>query len=513
VNDLESSRRLVLALRDPACYPHDVSRIELIETHISWVLLTGSFAYKVKKPVRLDFLDFSILEARRRFCEEELRLNRRFAPELYLDVVTIGGTAEAPRIAATPAIEFAVRLRQFPPDAGLDRRVAADAVSGGEMRQLAQTIAHFHAEQPPAGSAGAHTEASANLRELERTLAAAGWRYPLDRVRGWTAERLDALSAAFAAREQAGAIRECHGDLHLENLVVLDGRIVPFDALEFSAALRTTDVVDEAAFLAMDLLAQGRGDLAFEFLNRYFEITGDYAGLEVLRFYLVYRALVRAKVRAVKATQAGRTAELEKRVRPYLELAESLTQRRRPLLAIARGLSGSGKTHVTSELVPRLPALRVRSDLERKRLHGVDAEAHEAFDVGEGRYARSATDRTYAALEQAVDHALTGELDIIADATFLSLARRARFRALAANHGARFAILDCTAPEATLRERIRTRAAARRDASEATGSVLDAQLRGAEALDREEAAHVVEIDTSRTVNYDALAAKLRGVDG
>jgi aminoglycoside phosphotransferase family enzyme/predicted kinase len=510
VNDLESSRRLVLALRDPACYPHDVARIELIETHISWVLLTGPFAYKIKKPVRLDFVDFSTLDARRRFCGEELRLNRRFAPELYLDVVPIGGSHDAPRIGATPAIEFAVQLRQFPADAGLDRQVASGAISGAEMRALAETIARFHGEQPAAADPGAYVEASANLRQLEQALGDAGRRLALGALRRWTEQQLDALAVTFAARRDAGAVRECHGDLHLENLVVLDGRIVPFDALEFSTALRTTDIVDEAAFLAMDLLAQGRSDLAFEFLNRYFEITGDYAGLEVLRFYLVYRALVRAKVRALKAEQAGRAAELAARVGPYLELAESLTRQRRPLLIVTRGLSGSGKTHVTSELVPRLPALRVRSDLERKRLHGVDAEAHEIFDVGRGRYDADATDRTYAALERAAEHALAAEVDVIADATFLARARRASFQDLAKRRGARFAILDCTAPEAVLRERIRGRAAARSDASEANEAVLDAQLDAVEPLGPEEAEHVVSVDTSHPVDYAALAARLHG---
>ncbi|HEU4620408.1 MAG TPA: AAA family ATPase [Gammaproteobacteria bacterium] len=513
MSDLESGRRLVDALKDPACYPHEVARIELVETHISWVLLTGPYAYKIKKPLRLDFLDFSTLERRKRFCEEELRINRRFAPELYLDVLPIGGGPDAPRIGATPAIEFCVRLRQFAPDAVLDRRVAGGRISGAEMRALAETIAHFHAEQPPIRrEPAARAEARANLDELARALAAAGARYPLEAIAAWTEERLGALASAFDARERAGAVREGHGDLHLENLVVLDGRIVPFDALEFSLELRTADVMDETAFLAMDLMAHRRTDLAFEFLNRYLEITGDYAGLDVLRFYLVYRALVRAKVRALKCVQAGRPQDVETNVVPYLELAESLIRPRRPLLVITRGLSGSGKTHVTSGLVPRLPALRVRSDLERKRLHGVDADAHGALAVGEGRYDAAATDRTYAALARAAEHALGAGIDVIADATFLSRPRRAAFRALAARVAARFAILDCVAPEPVLRERVKARAAARSDASEATEAVLDAQLRSAEPLSSEEAPHAVEVDTSGPLDYDALAAKLAAVD-
>jgi aminoglycoside phosphotransferase family enzyme/predicted kinase len=509
VNDLDSSRRLVHALLDPSCYPHEVSNIELVETHISWVLLTGPFAYKVKKPLRLDFLDFSTLEQRRHFCEEELRLNRRFAPELYLDVVPIGGRVDAPRIGATPALEFAVKLRQFPPDAGLDLALAAGRVSRAEIRELADTVARFHRAEPPTSKPGAHAEAAANLGELEHALENAGWRYPLEDLRAWTNGQLDALAPAFAARSRAGAVREGHGDLHLENLVLVDGRIVPFDALEFNVELRTTDVIDEAAFTAMDLMAHARPDLAAEFLNRYLEITGDYGGLEVLRFYLVYRALVRAKVRTLKAAQGGRDQPFDTRVRPYLELADRLTRPRRPRLVITRGLSGSGKTSVTTELVPRLGALRVRSDLERKRLHGIAEQAHEKLRVGEGRYSAAETERTYEALEHAAAAALGARFDTIVDATFLERRRRAAFRALSQRLDADFSILDCTAPEPTLRRRVRTRAAAESDASEATEAVLDAQLSGVEPLDAQESALCIGVDTSDPIDYDALAARLR----
>ncbi len=267
--------------------------------------------------------------------------------------------------------------------------------------------------------------------------------------------------------------------------------------------------MDEAGFLVMDLVAHGRRDLAFEFLNRYLEVTGDYAGLEVLPFYLVYRALVRAKVRLLKAAQARGGTDFEGRVRPYLLLADELIRPRRPQLTIAHGFSGSGKTTITDELVPRLQALRVRSDLERKRLHGVAADAHEDLAVGEGRYGAEGTRLTYAALEHAAAVALGAGLDIIVDATFVERARRAAFRALATRLGARFAILDCAAPEAELRRRVRARAAARGDASEATETVLEAQLREAEALTPDELGKAVVVDTTRTIDYNAVAERLR----
>ncbi len=512
MNDLDSTRRLVQVLRDPACYPHAVQGVDVVETHISFVLLTGAFAYKIKKPLRLDFLDFSTLEQRRRFCQEELRLNRRLAPELYLDVVPIGGRPEAPRIGAEPAVEYAVKLREFPAEAVLDRALAANAVSPAQIRGLADLLARFQAAQPASETAAAPGQAAHNLDELETALRKAQRPYALDALRAWTVRRQANLTPLFAARARAGRVREGHGDLHVENLVVLDGRIVPFDALEFSADLRTTDVLDEAGFLVMDLVAHGRRDFAFEFLNRYLEITGDYEGLEVLPFYLVYRALVRAKVRLLKGaeTSAG-VADFEGRVRPYLLLADELIRPRTPQLTIAHGLSASGKTTITSELIGRLPALRVRSDLERKRLHGVAPDVHEDLAVGEGRYAAEGTYATYEALERSAAAALRAGLDIIVDATFLERIKREDFRALAARLGARFAVLDCEAPEEALRRRVRARAAAQGDASEATEAVLEAQLRTAEALTLEELREAVVVDTTRPIDYDAVAQKLGGL--
>ncbi|HEX5419156.1 MAG TPA: AAA family ATPase [Gammaproteobacteria bacterium] len=510
MDDLDAARKLVHALLDPACYPHEVGAIELVETHISWVLLTGPFAYKIKKPLRLDFLDFSTLEQRRHFCEEELRLNRQFAPELYLDIVPIGGTRDAPRIGIRPAIELAVKLRQFPADAVLDRVVPEGRASSAQILELAESIARFHTALPPAVTDASYTQALRNLDELEHCLRAAGRREPLAELRAWTADRLQALAPVFSARAETGAVRAGHGDLHLGNLVMLGNRIVPFDVLEFSTALRTTDVIDEAAFLVMDLRAHARPDLGTQFLNRYLEITGDYAGLRVLGFYLVYRALVRAKVNGLKCLQADERTDFDRRVQPYLRLADELILPRKPLLVITRGLSGSGKTTATTALIPRLGALRVRSDLERKRLHGLAANARGDIGFGEGRYSAAANDQTYEILEREAGNALKAGLDFIVDAAFLERSRRDAFRTLAARQGAGFVILECTAPEEALRERVRRRAAERRDASEATERVLEVQLRTEEPLTADERECSLELDTSEAVDYAALAVALRG---
>ena len=502
---------LVAALSRPEVYGAGVEHVERVATHISWVFLTGKYAYKIKKPVKLPFLDFSTLERRRHFCETELELNRRLAPELYLEVVPIGGTPEAPVLGAEPAIEYAVKMREFPADARLDRLLAADGVDRDLVLAFAEHLARFHDELPPATEpANAPERALAaaleNFTELE-ALAADDARL-LERLRSlhaWTERTGRALSGVLAQRFADGRHREGHGDLHLENLIALNGEVVAFDALEFDPDLRRVDVVSEAAFPAMDLLAHGRADLGFWFMNRYFEIGGDYGGLEVLRFYLVYRALVRSKVRAIKAAQSDDAPAGT----PYLDLALELAAKRRPLLVLTHGLSGSGKTHVSTELVGRLPALRARSDLERKRLGGFGERDASGSPVGGGLYDAATTADTYGRLADAAAIALRHGFDFIADATFLRAAERERFRALAGRLGSRFAMLDCTATEAVLRERVAARHARGSDASEADLRVLEHQLATAEAFTAAERGAVLSIDTAAPIDYEALAATLR----
>jgi len=367
---------LVAALERPSAYDHDVRSVRVAETHISWVFLTGAYAYKVKKPVKFPFVDFSTLERRRRFCEEELRLNRRLAPGLYLGVVPIGGDAKAPRVGAEPALEYAVKMREFPEDARLDRRVEAGALTAEALRAFGARLAAFHGGlQPLAPRAAAATAIAAareNFTGLSEHLRARELR-ELDTLRAWTEQREATIAPLVEQRAALGRYRECHGDLHLENLVWLDDEIQAFDALEFDAGLREIDVASEASFLAMDLRAHGRPDLACEFLSAYLETGGDYEALEVLPFYLAYRSLVRAKVRALKAAQKSAEAGRAE-IGPYLDAARDIVAPRTPLLVITHGLSGSGKTHVTQSLIGALRAVRVRSDLERKRLHGLDVE-------------------------------------------------------------------------------------------------------------------------------------------
>lgn len=500
---------LVAALREPDAYPHDIEHVELIETHISWVFLTGRYVYKIKKAIELPFVDFSTLERRERFCREELRLNRRLAPDYYLDVVPIGGTPERPEIGAEPALEFAVKMRQFPSGGTADRRLERDGIDVEDVRALAETIAAFHLALDSQPGRPGDPAALENIDELETVLDAPR-RADLQAVSARARAELDAVAGKLEHRRAVGLVKECHGDLHLGNLACTeDERIVPFDALEFDADLRTIDVADEAAFTAMDFMAHGRQALAYEFLNRYLEHTGDYDALAVLRHFLVKRALVRAKVHAIEAGQHSGDREAWNDCDRYLAVATELTAPRRPLLAITRGLSGSGKTTVGGALIGRLPALRVRSDLERKRLHGLRAGDRSGSGVGEDMYSKSADNATYGALAGAAERALEGGFDLIVDASFLSRARRDAMRAIAARLGSRFVLLNVHAPEAVLRQRVEQRYAGGGDASEATSDVLDQQLRQQTPLARDEERSAIEIDTSAPIDYDALAARLQ----
>ncbi|MEM6676059.1 MAG: AAA family ATPase [Planctomycetota bacterium] len=489
----------------------DAAAVEVIETHISWVLLTADRALKVKKPVRLPFADFSTLELRRALCEDEVRLNRRLAPDLYLGVVPIGGTHDAPMLGAEPAIEVAVEMRRFGSSERLDRVLARDEVSAADLRALAERVATFHAALEPdvdpggrGGSADVVEAALENFEELHEMLGADAGR--VESLEAWTRDECERLRSVFAARKREGRVVEGHGDLHTENVARIAGDLVPFDALEFSAALRWTDTMAEVGFLAMDLAARGRRDLAYEFVDRYLEVTGDHDGLRVLRFYVVYRAVVRAKVAAIGRVQRGESPLPD--ADEHFGFARRAIGRPEPVLVVTHGLSGSGKTTVTNELIGAIPAVRVRSDVERKRLFGLAAEERSGSDVGGGLYTRAASGATYDRLEECAAAALDGGVSVVVDATFLRRAERDRFRALAASKGARAVVLACVAPDDVLRDRVARREAEGRDASEATLEVLEHQLRSYEPVEGDEAEQAVVVDTTRPLDAAALARAL-----
>lgn len=474
-------------LSDPDCYGHAVSNVQLVETHISWVLLTGEFAYKIKKPVDLGFLDFSTLELRRQACNDELRLNRRLAPELYLGVVTITGRPQFPHIGGTgEAFEYAVKMVQFPLDVTLDQVAARGELGDQHIDALAVRLAHFHqrecevaSENSPWGT----TEAIAHpVQENFELLAKVhgGDAELLARLRDWCDAELLRLTPLMRERKSRGMVRECHGDLHLANLAWHNDELVIFDCIEFDPALRWIDVISEVAFCFMDLLQKNLSGLAYRFLNTWLEACGDYEGIALLRYYAVYRALVRAKVAALRTGQGG------DEVRGYLHLADSIASPGTPQLWITHGLSGSGKTTVSQALLQQHGMIRVRSDVERKRMAGLDALARSADGAGQGLYAQEATRNTYARLASLADSLLDAGWPVIVDAAFLQREQRDLFRALALRHAMPFRIADVSADINTLLQRVALRTAQGRDASDAGPAILEHQLATAQPLQADE---------------------------
>jgi len=502
-NDYARQQALVTALLDMHRFPHAAQNVRLVETHISWVLLAGRYAYKIKKAVDLGFLNFTGLEARRFYCAEEIRLNRRLAPKIYLDVMPIGGAPDAPEFGAQPAIEYAVRMKRFAVAKEFDQLLLRGKILPQHMDQLAATLAIFHRGLPRAEAGSAFGTAAAiraaamqNFEQMLSLLTAPCERDALNKLSAASTDAFAACEKYFERRHAQGWVRECHGDLHLGNIVLIGDLPVPFDGIEFNPALRWIDVMDEVAFLVMDMLHAQRPDLAYRFLNAYLEITGDYAGVAVLRFYLAYRAAVRAKVSAIRACQPEHDQPIQAQAlvacRDYLALAGDCLSGRRPALIITHGLPGSGKSTFAQAALERLQAIRIRSDVERKRLFGMHPLEASHSDVGGGIYSADATRRTYDRLSELARVQLEAGFPVIVDAAFLMRAEREQFRSLAQNLSVPFVIASRPASTATLSARIVRRRKAASDASEADIDVLHRLQAAQQPLQPHELMRVVE---------------------
>jgi aminoglycoside phosphotransferase family enzyme/predicted kinase len=520
---MEGQRSLIAALQAGTCLAPADGPVQVIETHISWVLLAGGYAYKFKKALDLGFLDYSTLARRRHACAEELRLNRRTAPDLYIDVIAIGGTAQEPRVVADgPAIEYAVRMHRFAGAAQLDEALAHGGLSGADMVEAGSMIAAFHAGAARASSAGRYGSAASvrdpalqNFDQIQPLLADGEMRAALARLRAWTEVQFPRLQARMEERLQQGRVRECHGDLHLANMVRHGGRIVAFDCIEFNPMLRWIDVISDLAFVLMDLHHRGRADLARLLLDTYLERSGDFDGIRLLPFYLVYRAMVRAKVAAIRAAQAPasalQSASLRDDCRTHLLLAEALSRQPPPMLVFTHGVSGSGKTFASGALLQARDWIRVRADVERQRIAGAQAQTSSGAATGAGIYSQAVTAAVYARLAEVADSLLGGGSAVIVDATFLKRSQRDLLRGVAMRHGVPCVILAVEADPAVQASRIQARQAAGVDASEATVEVMRAQIAACEPLQEDEIAFSVRLDTRIRFDAEAVAARLERV--
>ena len=489
-DQLAASRRLVERLTSPACYPHPVDEIRVIETHISWVILTGPFAYKLKKPCRLDFLDYSTLASRRHSCAEEVRVSGRFAPELYVAAVPITGSIEVPRVAGDgPAIEWAVKLVQFDEADRLDARFETGRLSAADCRRLGAAIAEVEAglavadPATPWGTADSVQAAVAiNLRQIR--IARPDAAEQVDRIAAWLESRLASAAPLIERRRAAGRIRECHGDLHLANLVLHAGRMTAFDAIEFSPALRWIDVANDVAFLMMDLEARGRPELAAEVRSAWMEAADDHGAAAVLRVYEVYRAVVRASVRALQdSADPSLRAETDR----YLEVAERLMRPVRPVLVVTSGVSGSGKSTLAARLIGPLTAVCLRSDVERKRLAGLQPTERPADVAAEARvYGEGMTRRVYERLADVAAGLLDAGVGVVIDAACNRRWQRDLLTAVAVRRGVPLTWLEFDPPEADVLARVAARQVAGTDASDASPAVVRRQLREREPLTADE---------------------------
>lgn len=479
-----SQTNLLEFMRRPRTYYPPVTAVDCIETHASYVFLAGDFAYKVKRAVKYPFLDFSTLEKRHRACLSELRLNRRTAPQLYVEVVPVtqetGGDF---RLGGKGApIEWVLVMRRFAQE-GLYNRLAAEGrLALADMEPLAVEIERFHA-----GADRCLTQAQAMqplgeiIAEHETMLAASPDLFPPDRAQP-LAERTRAMFGAVVPllkkRAQNGFVRHCHGDLHLRNIVDIDGRPVLFDALEFDDRLATIDVLYDLAFLLMDLGKRGLVRHANAVLNAYLDnsATGNLVGLATLPVFLSLRAMVRAKVEKLRAEATADASDAKKaceEARAYFDLAYDFLEPARPLLVAIGGLSGSGKSAVARVIAPDIGgfpgAVIVRSDVERKRLFGATPEAR----LHKEAYTQAVSDVVYAICLKRADFALAAGRAVILDAVYARPDERAAAEALAGGHGVAFAGLWLEAPPEVLRQRVAERTG---DVSDATPAVVDTQL-------------------------------------
>nr|WP_284709418.1 bifunctional aminoglycoside phosphotransferase/ATP-binding protein [Marinobacter sediminum] len=509
---------MILALQNPDLYDHPVEDFQVIETHISQVILTGDYAYKIKKPMDFGFLDFSTLERRKHFCEEELRLNRRLAAKLYLEVLPITGTPEHPVIGGSgEAFEYAIKMRQFGQDQLFDRQQEQHSLEPELLANLAQQVASFHEQLPPVADdkplgtpEAVYAGMQENFDQIRPMIDDTGLLAQLENLEAWTQSTFERHRDLIAERRANGFVRECHGDLHLANITRFEGEVTVFDCIEFNEPFRWIDVINDLAFLLMDLESRREYRLANLVLNTYLEYRDDFAALPLLPLYKAYRALVRAKIALFTlgnpSLSENEKADLMQKYRDYAQLAEDYSSIPNPYLLATTGLSASGKTCISAAMAGELGLIRLRSDVERKRIHGLAPLDDSKSQTGGNLYTEEATEKTYRRLADLADNLLASGLPVIVDAASLKEKERSLFADVAEAKGLPFALLHCEAPEDLRREWIRAR---KGDASEATEALLDTQQSWFEPLTTEEKSHTIHLHTDQEHVAEAVADRIR----
>jgi len=469
--------RIVAFLEDPASHGEGVETVERIDTHVAHVFLAGERVYKLKRAVRFSFLDFSAVEQRRAACEAEVALNRRTAPDLYLGTAPV--TDEDGGLAIDgngPAVDWLVVMRRFDQDTLFSRLAERGALDAALMRELADAIASFHAaaERRPdqGGHSGIGFVVESNLETLRGPAADAFEAADVERLGGLWQDRLAGTANLLEQRRRKGFVRYCHGDLHLRNICLIDGRPTLFDAIEFSEGIACIDVFYDLAFLLMDLDHRGLRPLANLVFNRYLTMTDDLAALPLLPLFLSLRAGVRAMINGIEAVEEA-DADLRAEARAYLDLALGYLEPASPSLVAVGGLSGSGKSSVAARLAPGIGlapgAAVLRSDVLRKRRFG----KHPEEKLPPEAYERAVTAAVYGDIADRAERVLAAGHSVVADAMFAAEAERERIAGVAEAAGVPFRGFWLDAPAEVLKERVGARSG---DASDADAAVVERQL-------------------------------------
>ena len=507
--------KIINAFLNPEFYDHSIDHIELIETHISWVFLTGRFAYKIKKPVDFGFLNFTSLEQRKFYCQQELVLNKRFAPQIYLEVLPITESEDNISLSGSgKVIDYAVKMLQFEKNCLLDKLLKKRQIKLFHIDELSDVVADFHEKINIAGADvvfGSEPEVIKPVEEnfsiLSKILIDDEDQQVLESLHNNMLSLYHSICPQLLVRKKEGHIRECHGDLHLGNITLSANKILLFDGIEFNDSFRWIDTMSDCAFLIMDLQDHKQIIFANHLLNRYLLKTGDYSGLTVLKFYLLYRATVRAKVAALRLQQQKDELTDYKQsaaeIRNYLELAKSYVQTHRQnnrvFLAISYGLSGSGKSRVSSQLADQLGAIQLCSDIERKRLFS---------KVTDELYSDSTTYKTYTHLMKITELVLNAGYSVIVDATFLDKKWRQKFRLIAEKQQIPFHILSCYAELNIIKQRLRLRQNKLNTVSDAGIEVMESQLKKIDHLDISEKKFEISIDTEQALDFPSIMTQI-----
>ena len=493
---------------DPSSYPHNVETVEHYQTHISHLFFAGDYVYKLKKPIDLGFLDFSTLAKRRTAAIAEIELNRRIAPDIYLDVATLHRDDQGVLSFKAPTVveEVAVVMRRLPEDQRLSKLIETGTVKPETMRDLGHRIADFHERtesSPEIEVYGSLKTVRHNWDEnfeqtepfIGRTITHEAWTICHDEIERY----MRAYSDLFERRIADGRIRDCHGDMQTDDIFIdpKTGAATILDAIEFNRRFRYSDTLSDIAFLSMDLNYQGAADLSVILLEAYYERSNDTPIPSLLRFYECYRAYVRGKVRSFVIDQPGPSAEEKKtatdEARRFFELALSYAAGLRPRLILVMGLIGSGKTRQADGLASRSGARVLHSDVVRKELAGLNPNAKQSVPFGEGIYSAEWTDRTYGALLEEASAELARGNSIILDATWSKAWYRALARGVAAERDALLAIVECTAPDEVLMRRLSRTG---RLVTDGRVELLDEVRADYEAPTDDDAERVLRIDTS-----------------